>query len=64
MVHEASVSGNVEAIAHKEFRQSVYNARDANGLSAFHKVQGSPSAQRPSMLTIASADEIFFGPMN
>ena len=39
MVHEASVSGNLEAIAHKEYRQSVYIARDTNGISAFHKVQ-------------------------
>ena len=39
MVHEASVSGNLEAIAHKEYRQSVYNARDTNGISAFHKVK-------------------------
>ena len=38
MVHEASVSGNLEAIAHKEYRQSVYTARDTNGISAFHKV--------------------------
>ena len=39
MVHEAAVSGNLEAIAHKEYRQSVYTARDTNGISAFHKVK-------------------------
>ena len=38
MVHEASVTGNLEAITHKEYRQSVYTARDTNGISAFHKV--------------------------
>ncbi len=44
MVHEASVSGNLDAIAQKEFRQSVYTARDTNGLSALHKVSARVTA--------------------
>jgi len=37
-VHSASVYGDLDSLKGKEFRQSVYTAKDVNGISAFHKV--------------------------
>ena len=31
------MTGDLDLISHKEFRQQVYLSKDQNGLSAFHK---------------------------
>ena len=36
-LHYAAVTGDLDLISHKEFRQQVYLSKDQNGLSAFHK---------------------------
>ena len=36
-LHYAAVTGQLDRIADKEYRQQVYLSKDQNGLSAFHK---------------------------
>ena len=36
-MHYAAVTGQLDRIADKEYRQQVYLSKDQNGLSAFHK---------------------------
>ena len=36
-MHYAAVTGHLDRIVDKEYRQQVYLSKDQNGLSAFHK---------------------------
>ena len=36
-LHYAAVTGHLDRITDKEYRQQVYLSKDQNGLSAFHK---------------------------
>ena len=44
-MHYAAVTGDLDFINHREFRQQVYLSKDQNGLSAFHKAVANGNKQ-------------------
>ena len=44
-LHFAAVTGNVDLVIDKEFRQKVYLSKDTHGLTAFHKAIGNGHRQ-------------------
>ena len=44
-MHYAAVTGDLDLVNHREFRQQVYLAKDQNGLSAFHKAVANGNKQ-------------------